>query len=105
VQKSQVWCDFYYHGIIGPYFFEKCGEAYSNCECRAVQSSATKISAQWVTSSSARFAEIPTRWSNCSYSTQISIQVFRTVFPGTLTSRFEDITWPTHSPELAVTDY
>jgi hypothetical protein len=68
VQKWQAWCNVSYQGIIGPYFFEKCGVVYSNCECRAVQSRATKISAQWVTSSSARFALNPTKWSKCSYS-------------------------------------
>ena len=49
-------------------FLWECKGAYINCECRAVHSHAGNISVHWVTSSSARFAVVPTRWSNCSHS-------------------------------------
>ena len=49
-------------------FLWEWGAAYSHCACRAVQSHAGNISAQWLTSSSTRFAAVPTRWSNCSHS-------------------------------------
>jgi hypothetical protein len=33
------------------------------------------------------------------------MQVIRASFPGKPTSHFADITWPNHSPDLAVPDY
>jgi len=41
---------------------------YTNCACTAVHSHTRNISLQWVTSSLARFAVVPTRWSNSSHS-------------------------------------
>jgi hypothetical protein len=35
----------------------------------------------------------------------IPVEVIRAVFPGKLISCFAHITWPTHSPNLAVPDY
>jgi hypothetical protein len=39
------------------------------------------------------------------HTAQISMQVFRTMFPGRLTFCFRDITWPACLPDLAVPDY
>jgi hypothetical protein len=39
------------------------------------------------------------------HTAQISMKVLRTMFPGTLISRFADITWLARSPDLAVPDY
>jgi hypothetical protein len=36
------------------------------------------------------------------HTAQISMQILRTMFPGRLTSRYVDITWPACSPDLAV---
>ena len=36
------------------------------------------------------------------YTAQISMQVLRKMFPGRIISHFADITWPTHSSDLAV---
>lgn len=35
---------------------------------------------------------------------QVSVQVFRTIFPGRIILYFRDITWPTHLPYLAEPD-
>jgi len=50
------------------FFFWECRRAYSNCECRELQSHAGSTSAQWVILFSTRFAVVPTRRSNCSHS-------------------------------------
>ena len=39
------------------------------------------------------------------HTAKISMQVFRTVFPGRLISHSGDITWPTHWPDHALPDY
>ena len=62
----------------------ECEGTYSNCEFRAVQNHAGNISAHWVTSSSARFAAVPTVWNNCSRSRYFHA------------SPQDSISWPTH---------
>ena len=47
----------------------ECRGASFKCEYNVVQSHAGNISVQWVTSLSATFAVVPTRWSNCLHNT------------------------------------
>jgi hypothetical protein len=84
-------------------FLSECVEMYSNCQCTAVQSHAANISVKCVTIVS----------SICYGSNSmvqpltqhISMQVLGTMSPGGLISGFRDITWPIHSPDLAVPNY
>jgi len=66
VQKWQCGVQFLLMALWPLLLWESEG-AYSHCECRAVQSYVGNISAHWVTSSLARFDEVPTRWRNCSH--------------------------------------
>ena len=80
------------------------GGLYSKCECRAVQIHVGNISAHWFTSSSARFAVVPTEWSNCSQSRNFHASPQNYDSGQTLCS-VGDITWPARSPDSAVQDY
>ena len=96
-----MWCAVYFHGIIGPHFFE-------NEEVRSVN-----MNAEQYTIMPETFLRIELHprqqdllWFQqdgaTAHTTEISMQVFRTVFLGRSILRFGDITWPTRSPDLEI---
>ena len=98
------WCEVYSHGIINPKFFE-------NAKGRTVT-----VHAEWYTVTLETFLcnvlhprQQDLLWFQqngaTAHTAEISMQVFRTMFPGRIISHFRDITWPARSPDHAVPDY
>ena len=98
-----MWCAVYFHGIIGPHFFE-------NEEVRSVN-----MNAEQYTIMPETFLRIELHprqqdllWFQqdgaTAHTAQSSMQVLRTMIPGGPLSRFGDITWPARSPNHAVPD-
>jgi len=99
-----VWCEVYSHGIISPNFFE-------NVKGRTVT-----VHAKWYTVTLKTFLcnelhphQQDLLWFQqdgaTAHTAEISMHVFRTMFPGRLISCLGDITWPARSPDHAVLDY
>jgi hypothetical protein len=90
--KVTVCCAVSSHSII----LEECGQAYSNCECRAVQSCWKHL----CTMSYILISKIC-----CGY-TKMHKLFTQHKFPCKSSGQcFWDITWPTHLPDLSVPDY
>jgi hypothetical protein len=61
-----MWCEVYFHG---PYFFENAKGRTVTVNAEQFKVILETFLCSELTSSSARFAVVPTRWSNSSYST------------------------------------
>ena len=102
--KVTVWCAVYSQGIIGPYFFgnkEGCTET--------VHAERHKVMPEIFLRSELRPRQKHFLWFQQdgapAHTTEISMQVLKTMFPGILVTSFGDITWPAHSYDLVVLDY
>ena len=101
--KVTVCCAVYSHGINSPYFFE-------NEEERTVNENAERYKIMLKT---LLLIDLHPHQQDLmcfqqdgatEHTTEISMQVLRTTFPGRIISRFADITWPTRSPDHSVPD-
>lgn len=91
-EKVTVWCAIPSHGIIGPFLWN-CGGAYSDRQCRAVQSHTGTIIAKYVSSFVSLICCVSKRTEQTTQTALISMQIPVT-FPGRLISHFGDIIWP-----------
>ena len=102
--KVTVCCAVSWHGVIGPYFFE-------NAEGRTVAVNAKRYEVKLETFLRSEFHphQQDVLWfqqdESTAHTTQISMQILRTIFLVRFISRSGDITWPTRSPDLAVPHY
>lgn len=102
--KVVVWCAVGMSGIIGPYFFEdEDGRAltvYSDRYVTMLQDfvrpelQARQLNNIWFQQDGAT-----------PHTALQSRAVLRGLFPNRLISRFGDLTWPSHSPDLTAPDY
>jgi hypothetical protein len=102
--KFTVWCAIFSGGIIGPYFFEdKEGWTVTVYTERYTAILETFLQNEL------NFYQPNSLWFQqdgaTAHSAQISLAVLREMFPGRLISRFGDINWPAHSPDLSAPDY
>ena len=103
-QKVNVWCGFWFGGIIGPYFFENDeGNFVTVTEDRY------KEMLEYFLWSELEGMDLDDMWFQqdgaSSHTTEGNIEVLHTRFPGRVISRFGDINWPPRSCDLTPLDF